>query len=430
MNMCAQALIKLRSALLIILIIVSPFHAFFITWIKSMPLSVWREVIVAAIVLIIVIEFIIKNYSLLFDSLDFVIFAYFLLALLWLPLQLDSQTQWLLGMRYDVMPFVFLAAVRHVEWPKKELLWRVALITSGVVLIFGLLHALILPQNFLTHFGYSQNQSTYEQGIAISSCQYLEHTDRVCRATSAFGGPTRYGTYVLLTIGLLIGWYGIAAHGGIRRRNQILAALFVLLALANGILTYSRSIWIALISVGIFAFFWFVPQKKLLKIIAAGFAALITGALLWLLFSFMQKQMPWSPPPFIKTIFVRETSSGEHAALFIKGLQTVREHPLGIGLGTVGPASIRFEKFLTENWYLQIADEMGIPGLLLFLAILFLLGKKLLAKRGNLSSVGLFIALLGISIAGLFTHSFEETSTMLILVAFIGMQLPVFSSRN
>jgi hypothetical protein len=168
---------------------------------------------------------------------------------------------------------------------------------------------------------------------------------------------------------------------------------------------------------GIFAFFWLVPKKMKWKTLAAGFLliAFLLAGNMW--YSTWKGQRSW-PPPLLKTIFVRESSTDVHANLFKKGVALSAKNPLGMGLGTVGPASVRFEKRLTENWFLQIALEMGWLGLILFLAILIELSRKLLADRKNLLKIGLFLSLLGISVTGLFTHSFEETTTVLLLMIF------------
>ncbi|MBI2453683.1 hypothetical protein HYV58_00725 [Candidatus Peregrinibacteria bacterium] len=81
---------------------------------------------------------------------------------------------------------------------------------------------------------------------------------------------------------------------------------------------------------------------------------------------------------------------------------------------------MRFEKSLTENWYLQIAVEMGIAGLFLFLLMLATLSKRLLTADDETNGRGLFLALLGIGIAALFTHAFEETTAMIIFAILAG----------
>lgn len=414
-----------------LLIAFAPFHAFLITWAKSLfagapvlieILAVWREVIVLLIGIIIAVEFFSKKAGekkfspLNWDILDLLIVLFTTLALAGLAFRRGNMAQWLLGFRYDVVPLLFFLFVRHSNWESKNRLTKFALVSATIVILFGLAHALLLPKDFLTHFGYSTSQGEYQAGSAISACQYLEHTDKVCRATSTFGGPTRYGTYLLLILGLLLPF--LFEKTKFRKYAITLFAL----ALASIVLTYSRSIWVGTLAAGIFTAFRLTPRKIVLKAILA----LLIFVGLWFFYSKLGNMWHFKgaefPPPFVKTIFVRTGSTGEHMKLLKAGLEVATENPFGVGLGKAGPASVRFSKFLTENWFLQIAVEMGVLGLAIFLGILWTFAKKLLAKKKDMVKFGLFLALLGIAVAGLFTHSFEETSAYLILMAVIGLR--------
>lgn len=408
----ARFLGKTRWWVLLILMSLAPFHAFLITWLKSAAggestwvtaASAWREIFVAIIGFLVMAEILIKKTLPRFDSLDIIISAYFLLSLLWLAIQRDEPVRWLLGFRFDVLPFLFYVIVKHAVWPKRELIFKISLAIAAAVVVFGLLHALALPKNFLTYFGYSQYQGQYRPDVPIAACQYLENTDRVCRATSTFGGPTRYGTYLLLVLGIL--QKNVVA--GLSR-----TILFLLVAISI-ILTYSRSIWIGAMVMAVGAGILFLKKKnaaeKTYRIIAPIFLIILT------IITLIVVGFSKGDGGFLKKIFMRESSTSEHFYLARQGVITAMQHPLGLGLGVSGPATMRIKKSLTENQFIQIAVEMGIPGLLLFLAILVLLAMSL---KGN----GLFLSLLGISVAGLFTHSFEETTTMLILMAFFALQ--------
>lgn len=410
---------RIRWWLLFILIIAAPFHAFLITWLKdAVPetrlitaISAWREIFVVLISLIVVLEIIIKKpFSIHLDRLDWLIIAYALLGAVFFFFQ-ENKMQWLWGMRFNVMPFLFYVFVRHVHWGKRGRLIAAALISGAVVVIFGLLHALILPQNFLTNFGYSTYQGQFQPDIALSACQYLEHTEKFCRAISTFGGPTRYGTYLLLLAGLLLPFL---IH---KTRGRIAAAVFFVLILVSLILTYSRSIWIGTSVAALAGFFSFVPKKIKWKMIVGGFFIVLLTIFGWKLFGIWDGTPNEFPPPLLKTIFIRESSTNEHWLLMKDAWETSLEQPLGIGLGAAGSASVRFSKFLTENWYLQITVEMGLAGGLLFVFFLIGLLRKLWSRRG------LFLSLLAISVAGLFTHSFEETTAVLLLMAFAGIFL-------
>ncbi len=175
---------------------------------------------------------------------------------------------------------------------------------------------------------------------------------------------------------------------------------------------------------GAVLFFWIARRGMLIaKIILGTVAIIAVGLIAWGALQSAGGFKGTENASVFKSVFIRDISTNQHLAFLKEGTAVAAAHPLGIGLGTVGPASFHFKKFLTENWFLQIADEMGIPGLLLFLGILFLLSKKLLADKSDWMKRGLFLSLLGICVAGLFTHSFEETTTALLLFGVVGLNV-------
>lgn len=430
-----------RIFLLFFLLFVAPFHAFLLSWMHSaglsaqfsLWLSVWREFIVFFIGILVVAELLIQKKWPRFDILDWLILAYFGLTLVWLPFQRGDLLRWFLGVRFDVMPFLFCVVIRHTTWPALERFLKPVLIAAAIILGFGILQSVILPPNFLTHFGYVPGLSTYnpDVGGGLPACQYLEHSQTICRAFSTFGGPTRYGTYLLLIIGLLFPF--LMEHGA-SKRWRLFAFVLLGAAIVNIILTFSRSIWVAAVAGAIFAGILFMqivaPAGKSFKNILRIFGGIFLSAAAILLL--IGIGIGPQKIPLLKTVFIRDSSSSEHYYMARQGLITASQHPLGLGMGTSGPATYRFQKSLTENWYLQVAVETGLPGLLLFGAILFFLFKKLLTGRAAarpdsaerpdyLMRLGLAFCLFGICVAAFFTHALEETSTMLMLAVFVAL---------
>lgn len=81
-----------------------------------------------------------------------------------------------------------------------------------------------------------------------------------------------------------------------------------------------------------------------------------------------------------------EESAEARKAIWKAGLRMVREHPLtGVGLGNFKPTVEQYAKAggtpkkIAHNAYLEIAAEMGLPSLLVFLVVLF--GSFLTLKR-------------------------------------------------
>ncbi len=76
-------------------------------------------------------------------------------------------------------------------------------------------------------------------------------------------------------------------------------------------------------------------------------------------------------------------SNEYHLVLIQQGLQGIKDKPLGHGPGTAGIVSIQNPQggVLTENYYVQIGYEIGILGMLLFVAINVLIYKKLSRQK-------------------------------------------------
>lgn len=77
---------------------------------------------------------------------------------------------------------------------------------------------------------------------------------------------------------------------------------------------------------------------------------------------------------------------------------------LGKGLGTSGPIAFKYGGIISESWYLQIILEIGILGLLLWLASSFFILKQLFARK----ELGLFFGFIAVLITALFLHTFAD----------------------
>ena len=121
-------------------------------------------------------------------------------------------------------------------------------------------------------------------------------------------------------------------------------------------------------------------------------------------------------PQTVKDRFetIRQRPSGfmsERPQWWKTSAQLIAKYPItGIGLGRFrheyqlhAPAGTYHKPYHAHNIYLHIAVEQGIPSLVLFLAILFLIFRQLFAlrKRGDFWCAGLFIGGSGFLISAL-----------------------------
>jgi len=133
----------------------------------------------------------------------------------------------------------------------------------------------------------------------------------------------------------------------------------------------------------------------------------------------------------------------------VEAAKVMVANPFGLGLGSAGPASNRVsdacvylpedgdaswaadrpdlcvflgEKqvqpddrecscpFLPENWYLQIGVELGIMGFALFILIIFFVIRMLRQSKDYSLGEGVLLGFVGISIAALFLHAWEDSA--------------------
>jgi O-antigen ligase len=90
-----------------------------------------------------------------------------------------------------------------------------------------------------------------------------------------------------------------------------------------------------------------------------------------------------------------------------ESLSGIAEEPLGHGPGTAGLASIHNQVQgveLNENYYLQIAYEAGIIGLILFMAILGIVALDLYRLEKSMLAKALLASLAGLMITNFLVH--------------------------
>jgi len=280
--------------------------------------------------------------------------------------------------------------------------WPFAVIAPAtIVTLFGLLQQFVLDKNFLTHFGYGKE--------TIPAFQSVDQKTDYIRAQSTLRGPNPLGAYLSLVIVILIGLFY-----RLRKYRFVLGFLIT----ASAVLlffTYSRSAWIGLIVSTAVWIFLTVKNQRLLRFMTygavAGFIVVLVGIFMFRNNDYVQN-----------TIFHTDETSQASASTnevrnqaIRQGLKDVVRHPLGQGLGSAGPASARGNNpKIAENYYIQVAQEVGVIGLLIYVAITVLVGVELYRKRQQLLAQVLLASLIGISVINLFSHAWmDDTLSML-----------------
>lgn len=491
-----------------------PFHAFLVTWFSSvflgsgndflpqasMILASWKEIFIVFFGFAFLWKWIKeKKFPITFYTFDYFFFAFLGIAILSGIFITKDLGQIIWGLKYDFSFFVLFYLIRGLAFPseQKQKLLTVFFGSAFLSIVFGIIFYFVLPPEALTHFGYSSHVSSFDLGKPLPAYHIIDGSETP-RLASTFSSPNHFGFYLIVVISFLLALIKLKVESrvhGIKLKvldftrlvNPRFILLFIVFATANSLLivlffTFSRASWLAVLAVlGIFVFV-IIPQKWRKILLFEGVGTLVIACAL--LFIFAPQNL------------FRQGSNSEHFTHTRDAIFSVIKHPLGLGLGNAGPASMRDESFpvrvpkqelqkisdaglsdqalksiwffdkgiteemafkpknrdelntipelqktspalqsvvmdiwnryhverIAENWHVQMFQEFGWAGgfvWLLFLSFfLFTLFKK---SSTNVFAFGGFLALTGISIAGLFLHSFEDASVSLSLFFLLGL---------
>ena len=224
------------------------------------------------------------------------------------------------------------------------------------------------------------------------------------RAFSTFVYPPAFAGYLILFIPLTF----LLA----REKEGTLRYMFIFLGgleLLALFLTKSKGgIFSLILSILIFSLFFFRGRKRLLSLIMA-----------LLLFS------PFLHPGFRK---IWRQSFGVRVSYWKAGWRMVRERPLrGFGTGTFGRVFPRYKEpgredtQMAHNNYLQVFSEMGLPGGLLFLALLGVTGRRVWRNRENPLQQGIILGYLSFLIHSLIDFDLYIPGITFSLFLLLGM---------
>lgn len=433
----------LRERLTLVLVVLLPLHALLVTMGTRLiagphhaplaMLALWKEALLVAVLALAVVEL----WNLwrggkrpVCDLLDLLIVGFFALAVASAAWHGTPTPKLLLGLRYDVLAPLAFVLLRHVPWSDWARAWLLysLLCIGGAVALIGLA-GLVLPTSVFAALGYATDfHSLYLPDSPLAPFSQIGGTT-IRRAQSTLSGPNQLGLWLIIPIGALL-----ASARQLGRAKAIALGALLCAALAA---TFSRTAWIGALAGTLavaalqagprLAKRWLLPVGGLLV------AAVVVGAL--------------AAPATI----VRLSSSRGHFEQPLEAMHRLLESPWGEGLASAGPASSRFADacvmlqpeddprwaaaqpelcvflgetqvqptdrlcrcpFHPENWYLQIAVELGWPGLILWLGILALALWKLwpLARAREPLGTAAAVALLGTMAGAMLLHAWEDTA--------------------
>ncbi|TSC58183.1 MAG: hypothetical protein Greene041619_743 [Candidatus Peregrinibacteria bacterium Greene0416_19] len=479
-----------RERLTLVLLGLLPFHAFLVTVLTKMIagpgraplpwLAVWKELLLMAIVGCGVGEILTYHAGLRprrdyesrlreifrMDALDGIILGLIAIAIVLFAFGYPASTgRFAYGFKYDFVPLVAFLILRRVEWSDgfRATVLRVLLIVGAIVAAYGIL-TLFLPLGFFTTLGYSGAHSLYEAGKPLAAYHQIGESV-IRRIQSTMSGPNQLGLWLLVPLAVALASLRRFANCDLRLAIQIAirkSPIAILLMVAL-LLSFSRSAWIGAFFMVLVALAWAFDRKTYVRIIASLVALGVVGGIVASL--------------ALPQVFFRLSSSRGHLVRPIEGFMTMLAHPLGLGLGSAGPATNRDSEtcvflrsqddpswakstpslcvflgdtqvqpadhacncpFLPENWYVQIGVELGILGFALYLSLVLVLvkrlafsdkrleeEKKLVARSAKGFEAAIFLAFIGVSTGAMFLHAWEDAAVAYTLWVLVATILPV-----
>lgn len=414
------------SLIVVAVLVLLPFHAFLTVWLSSVfghytGLRLWKElllaILVAGAIYMVAIDVNLRNQLFKFKTAKLVaVYAVLVLALG--VGSYASNTVSIKSLAYglllDLRFLIFFLAVWIIAGRSKILAknWQIYLLLPAVaVIIFGLLQWLLLPYDFLKHFGYS--------ATTIFPYETVNHNINYPRIMSSLRGANPLGAYLVLILGAIT-----AIIIKTKNKRTVLGALGLGACLAL-ILSFSRSAWIgALICLGLIIY-TYVKNKKIKRFFWIFLAA---GAVILALLAIGLRHNTTFEDAILHTDHrsqALKSSNQGHATAFKEGVRDIVHQPLGRGPGTAGPASVynNHPSRISENYFLQIGQEVGVVGMALFVAINVMIGQLLWQKKDDPLAMVLLASLVGLTFVNMLSHAWTDDTIAYIFWGLTGIVL-------
>lgn len=416
-------LARIGNWLLIAILVLLPFHAFFTTWAGNEfghfdLIRAWKELLLLIGVLIalgVVVSDRQKKWQRLLRSTPVLLagmYVCLVLVVTAFTLANNSVTREALVYGLMIQLRLFCAAglgalfalydnSLYRRW------WRVLAWPALIVVAFGLLQVFVLPHDFLEHFGYGPD--------TLPAFQTIDNKLAFERVQSTMRGANPLGAYLVIVI-------TAAAVRIWQNRRDKLAGVLLAGSVPVLFFTYSRSAWIGLMLSGMVLAVVYgrslITRRRLavLSIIAA----LGIGGV-WLLRDndLVQNVVFHSDETSTSEI----SSNVQRGNALTRALGDIADQPLGGGVGSAGPASFRNEPAgprISENYFLQTGQELGWMGLVGFVAVVLALVRQLWKQRSNTLATILLGSLVGLTFINFVLHAWADDVLSLLWWALAG----------
>jgi hypothetical protein len=405
-----------------IIIILLPFHEFLTTWAASNfnhydLLRVWKEILIFLLTPVIIyityktpaVKKWLKNSWLVRLTLSYILLNIGLGIWSYKTARVNKITLadgLITDLRFPIF-FIFTAVIAYHSKFLKKYWQQMLLLPATIVVAFGLAQ-LFLPLDFLKHFGYGPK--------TIPPYETVDQKTQYHRIQSTLRGPNPLGAYLILIISACFIYF---------KKYKWPKLILAICATTTLFFTYSRSAYVGLALSLVILYYLLKLNKKWHKqfLIICG-AIFIALALLVvsLRYNSVAQNVLFHTSNSSKS---PDSSNAQRISGLEAGLREVVHQPYGEGPGTAGPASEHniTPPRIAENYYVQIAQETGWIGLLIFLSINVIVAVKLWQKQKDPLACLLFASFIGISIVNLVSHEWADDTLSLIWWGMAGITL-------
>lgn len=326
-----------------------------------------------------------------------------------------------LAWRNDVLFVALLLGARYAGIPPR---WcrrvAVTVVGTGAVLAAGALWEVAAPAAF-NHFMVAVAAvPTYQRevlGATGVADNVLTYTGDTLRAGSFLDDPITLPFYLLVPFGLL-------AAAVARRRHGLLAGAGLLLVAAGIVVTVTRSAMLGALF-AVLALSAVAARRRAGG--RVGLALLVTAAVAVAVPAVAGTALAGR---ITQSLDRANSDTTGHLQHTLTGLRVAAARPLGQGLGTVAGTGQRFAvqgTVVAEDSYLQIADEVGLLPLVLFVALLAAVLARLYRRTADPGEFwvagGMFAAGVGLAVGGLLLQVWLDYSTALSWWGLAGLAL-------
>ena len=412
----------------VVLLAYMPFHIFLAQSLSLLTggLDIWKvakDALTALVTLFVIcILLITRRASKTFYVLTGFLGVYAALhAGLWLTHPDIYKQSAILGSVYNIRLLCFLllgyGAVRlYPGMFPRRIITRLVVGAAALVAILGLVQY-FLPPDTLTHVGYGIDRGA-RANFAIDDAAGFT------RIMSTLRDPNSLGAYLIVPMGIVA---LKVLQKGSRYRRMMLTGLLGLMAVAS-LLTFSRSAWMAIaITIGLIALWRY---RQMVQMFVKRFGLVVIAVVVCLsVLAYTQRHSSFV------TSYITHSSTGssdidsnQYHWLFVKqGIDGIIAQPFGHGPGTAGLASIQnpHGSFLTENYYVQIGYELGVVGLLFFVAVQVWIYARLWRQRQDSMVIVLLASFWGYVLMNMLLHTWsnEAVACQWWVLAGIGLAL-------